>query len=218
MRWPADMGGMHGFGPIHPDPHEPLFHAAWERRVLGLMLAVGATGSWTIDQSRHARETLPPRQYWSLSYYEIWFAGLTKLLHARDMVTAKDEWAKRVVDPPKPVKRVLKAEQVAGVLAKGSAYTRELTTAAAFKVGDHVRTTNILTNGHTRLPSYARLKRGVIDRVHGAHVFPDSNGMGQGEDPKWLYSVKFTADELWGRPSRDHIYLDLWEPYLEHSP
>ncbi len=215
MNGPQDMGGMMGFGAIANEPHEPLFHAEWEKRVLGLSLAVGATGSWTIDQSRHARETLSPQKYWSLSYYEIWFEGLQKLLRARGMVTARDWWAQRVVDAPVPVKRVLHAADVAGALAKGSAYDRPASGAALFHVADHIVTKNLVTQGHNRLPGYARLKRGVIVAVHGCHVLPDSSGMGQGENPQWLYGVKFSAEELWGQASRDSVYLDLWESYLE---
>jgi nitrile hydratase len=52
---------------------------------------------------------------------------------------------------------------------------------------------------------------------HGVHVLPDSNAHFQGENPQRLYSVKFTAEELWGPQStpRSVIFLDLWEPYLE---
>ncbi len=217
MNGPQDVGGMMGFGPIAPDPHEPLFHAEWERRVLGLSLAVGATGSWTIDQSRHARETLPPLQYWSMSYYEIWLEGLTKLLRERGMVTAKDEWARRMVDPPKPVKRVLAAKDVSAVVAKGSAYNRPEESGPRFTVGDIIKTINLVTKNHTRLPSYARLKRGVIVRVHGCHVLPDSSAMGQSDKAQWLYSVKFSHAELWGKASRNQVFIDLWEPYLEHA-
>ncbi len=215
MNGPQDVGGMHGFGPIAPEPDEPLFHAEWEKRVLGFTLAVGATGSWTIDQSRHARETLPPQFYWSRSYYEIWFEGLTKLLQTRGLVTAKDVWAQRMVDPPLPVKRVLKADDVAAVLAKGSPYNRPTAAPATFKVGDLVKTKNLISQGHTRLPSYARMKNGVIARIHGSHVFPDASGMGKGDDPQVLYSVQFTSEEIFGTPSKDLIFIDLWEPYLE---
>lgn len=218
MNGPQDMGGMMGFGAVSPEPNEPLFHAQWEKRVLGISLAAGATGSWTIDQSRHARETLSPRQYWSLSYYEIWFEGLLKLLRARGMVTARDWWAQRLVDVPTPVKRVLQAADVAAVLAKGSAYDRPANEPAVFQIGDCINTKNIVTQGHTRLPGYARLKRGEIIAVHGCHVLPDSSGMGQGERPQWLYTAKFSAGELWGGPSRDSVCLDLWESYLERSP
>jgi nitrile hydratase subunit beta len=217
MNGPQDLGGMMGFGLVRTDPDEPLFHASWEKRVLGLTLAVGATGSWTIDQSRHARETLPPVHYWSAGYYEIWLDGLLKLLRERSMVTARDWWAKRKVDDAKPVKRVLKASEVAAVLKKGSAYNRVSSAPAAFRVGDRVKTKNIMTSGHTRLPGYARMKTGVITYVHGCHVFADSSGMGSGENPQWLYGVKFLAEELWGKPSRDSVCIDLWQPYLEHA-
>jgi nitrile hydratase subunit beta len=215
MNGPQDLGGMMGFGAINPDPNEPLFHADWERRLLGFTLAVGATGSWTIDQSRHARETLSPLQYWSMSYYEIWLEGLLKLLRVRGMVTARDWWAQRLVDMPQTVKRVLQAADVAAVLAKGSAYDRPAHDTAMFHIGDHIITKNLVTSGHTRLPGYARMKRGVIVAVHGCHVLPDSSGMGNGDNAQWLYGVRFAAEELWGRASRDSVCIDLWQSYLE---
>jgi nitrile hydratase subunit beta len=218
MNGPADLGGMMGFGLVQPDPGEPLFHAGWERRVLGLTLAVGTTGSWTIDQSRHARETLPHAFYWSSSYYQIWLAGLLKLLTVRDMVIESEITSGKMQMPPRPVARVLRKEKVAEVLAKGSAYDRAVSSSPLYSAGTEVKTRNIVTAGHTRLPSYAKMKRGVITQVHGAHVYPDRSGMGQGEDPQWLYSVKFSAHELFGSQSQDSVYLDLWEPYLDIAP
>ena len=58
MNGAQDLGGMMGFGPIAIEQDEPWFHAEWERRAFGLTLAMGATGSWNIDMSRHAREIL----------------------------------------------------------------------------------------------------------------------------------------------------------------
>ena len=52
-----DLGGMHGFGPVVPEPDEPAFHADWERRAFALTLAMGATGEWNLDMSRFARES-----------------------------------------------------------------------------------------------------------------------------------------------------------------
>jgi nitrile hydratase len=45
-------------------------------------------------------------------------------------------------------------------------------------------------------------------------VFPDTNAHGGGENPQWLYTVRFAAGEVWGDSSRDKIHADLWEPYL----
>ena len=78
-----------------------------------------------------------------------------------------------------------------------------------------MRALNIHPEGHTRLPRYVRGHVGKIVRVHGTHVFPDSNAKGLGEDPHWLYAVLFSAKELWGHDSADSVTIDLWEPYLE---
>ena len=86
-----------------------------------------------------------------------------------------------------------------------------------FKAGQAVRARDINPTGHTRLPRYVRGRCGTIERDHGAHVFPDSNARNLGEDAQHLYSVRFTARELWGEAasSRDAVYLDLWDSYLE---
>jgi nitrile hydratase subunit beta len=215
MKGPQDLGGMMGFGPINPEKDEPLFHAPWERRVLGFTVAMGPTGAWTGDQGRHKRESLPPQFYWSRGYYEIWFEALSQMLAERSMVTELEQETGMVLSPPKPAPRVWKAEDVEGWLAKGWPYDRPTNTQAAFAVGDRIRTKRMAKPGHTRLPAYAWDKSGVIECSRGCHVFPDSNGMGQGPDPRWLYTVCFTAEELWGKPSKDKVYLDLWEPYME---
>ena len=56
----------------------------------------------------------------------------------------------------------------------------------------------------------------MIAKVLGFHVFPDSSGNDQGDDPQWLYQVQFTAQELWGtdKNPNDVVTLDLWEPHL----
>ena len=86
-----------------------------------------------------------------------------------------------------------------------------------FAVGQAVRAKKINPTGHTRLPRYARGNVGVVDRIHGAHVLPDSNAHFRGESPQHLYSVRFSARELWGEAAsaRDAVYIDLWEDYLE---
>jgi nitrile hydratase len=72
---------------------------------------------------------------------------------------------------------------------------------------------------HTRLPAYARGKRGRIERVHGAHVFADSSAHALGEQPQWLYTVAFDGGELWGEggDTRLTVSIDAWEPYLENA-
>lgn len=90
MNGAQDLGGMHGFGPVEPEPDEPPFHESWERRVFALTLAMGAYGAWNLDQSRHARESMPPARYLNSSYYQIWLYGLEKLLAERGLVSAEE--------------------------------------------------------------------------------------------------------------------------------
>ncbi|HET7412898.1 MAG TPA: nitrile hydratase subunit beta, partial [Pararhizobium sp.] len=87
MNGPQDLGGQMGFGPIAREHDEPVFHAEWERRGFGVTLACGAFGAWTLDESRHARESLPPVVYYTSSYYEIWTRALVDQLVACGFVS-----------------------------------------------------------------------------------------------------------------------------------
>ncbi|MBN9251277.1 MAG: nitrile hydratase subunit beta [Mesorhizobium sp.] len=217
MNGPQDLGGQMGFGPVAPEKDEPIFHAEWEKRALGVTLATGAFGAWNIDESRHARETLPPAEYYSSSYYQIWIKGLEKLLQRHGFVSAADLAAGKAVDGTAPPKRVLKAADVAATLAKGGPCDRPVETPARFKAGDKVRTKNFNPTGHTRLPRYARAKSGVVEAVREGYVFPDTNADHKGENPQWLYTVVFDGPEIWGEGADPTltVSIDAWESYLE---
>ncbi|WP_274387035.1 SH3-like domain-containing protein [Streptosporangium sp. KLBMP 9127] len=72
-----DVGGMRGFGPVQfgGDDDEP-FHSVWEAQCMMLILAMVDRGVFTLDEFRHAVESLPPQQYLSLPYYERWLTAL----------------------------------------------------------------------------------------------------------------------------------------------
>jgi nitrile hydratase len=212
------MGGMQCFGPVMPEPTEPWFHAEWERRAFALTLAMGGTGQWNLDQSRATRERIPPARYLASTYYEIWVEGLQRLMLTRDLVTA-DELAdgRMRKRPPQPVP-VLAMESVAPSLAAGRSTARPAAGAARFNAGDTVRTLELNPVAHTRLPRYCRGKRGTVVLVHGAHVFPDTSALGLGDDPQWLYAVRFDATELWGPDTTaSAVHVDCFEPYLERA-
>lgn len=213
----ADLGGQPGHGAVRPEPEGELFHAAWEPRVLALTLAMGATGSWNIDISRAARETLPG--YAAMSYYEIWFNALLTLLAERGQVHADELAAAQALHAAPPVRRVLAAAQVPAVLAAGAPTARETTAPAAFAVDQAVRLYAGAVPHHTRLPGYVRGKRGRIERRHGMHVFADAHASGLGERPQWLYTVVFDGRELWGADAEPGltVSVDAWEPYLESA-
>ena len=112
----------------------------------------------------------------------------------------------------------LSAERVAAVLRRGGSARMPAAAAARFRVGDPVEARNIHPDGHTRIPRYVRGRRGVIDRDHGAFIFPDEHAASGDKVPQRLYSVRFTAHALWGPDApaaHDHVYVDLFESYLQ---
>ena len=198
-------------------PTSRSFHHEWEGRIFGLNVATGATGAFNVDTGRHARESLPPAEYLSSSYYEIWTRGLEKLVVQTGLVTEDELAAGRSLAPGKPGITALAPERLlAGVTAVMS-NERPPTAPARFAVGDPVITRNMNPLGHTRLPRYARAKRGVIELVHGVQVFADAMASGGGEAPQWLYTVRFTGVELWGDDADPTLVtsIDAWESYLE---
>ncbi|MDP3739830.1 MAG: nitrile hydratase subunit beta [Hyphomonadaceae bacterium] len=217
MNGPHDLGGKPGFGPVTPEPNERAFHADWERRAMGMTLCSGALGAWTLDESRHARESLPPDVYLNSSYYRIWTLGLETLLQRHGFLTANDLKAGQPIDPaPKP-KCILKAEGVSAAMARGGPCDRKIDTTPRFAASDRVRTRNVEPTGHTRLPTYARNKAGVIEAVREAYVLPDTNAHAQGENPEWVYTIVFEGRELWGAGAAPGhtVSIDAWESYLE---
>lgn len=214
MNGAHDCGGMMGFGAIAQENDEPVFHTAWEARVFALMSAVGDVGGWTLDEDRAACESMHPGHYINSSYYEHWLNGLVILLHGHGLATAEEIAAGEVLEPARPLTPTAPHSVWPAVTAPGS-YRREAKTGPRFGTGDRVRTRHLNPVTHTRLPRYLRGQAGVITACHGAHVFPDSNARGLGEDPQHLYTVRFSASDVWGNATRHLIHADLWEPYLE---
>jgi nitrile hydratase len=214
-----DMGGMHGMGPIQYEKNEPVFHEPWEARIFALNRAMSAWRKWSIDASRHAVERIPAPEYLRMSYYEQRLHSLVDLMIKSGLVTrAEVENGQPGPDAPR-VTPALTSGAVPGMLAKGKPTSRDVQIVARFKAGQRVRARNMHPAGHTRLPRYARGKLGTILLDHGVHVFPDTNAHSLGENPQHLYSVRFAARELWGEQasSRDAVYLDMWEDYIERA-
>jgi nitrile hydratase subunit beta len=211
-----DLGGMHGFGAVAPERDEPVFHSDAEARVLALNRAMGYARLWNIDESRAAIEKLPPDVYLTRSYYEKWLLRLEQLLIERGLVGADEMAVGRALRPGKPLPRKLDAENVAAALTRGS-FGRESRAPPRFKADDRVRTRNINPTTHTRLPRYARGRVGTVECVRGCHVFPDSVAIGQGENPQWLYTLRFDGRELWGESCDPNlkVSIEAFEPYLE---
>lgn len=217
MNGPHDLGGQMGFGPVRPESADaPVFHADWEARALALTLCAGALGRWTLDESRHARECLPPPVYYTSSYYEIWIRALESLLLRHDLINTADLGAGQAAPLAAHPKR-LAPDAVLPALHRGTPTDRTLQAGPRFCPGDRVRARVMHPQGHTRLPRYVRGATGVIEADHGGHIFPDTNAHGQGEAPQRLYTVVFDGRELWGADAEAglQISVDAWESYLE---
>lgn len=202
MRAIHDIGGLDGFGAVEPERHEPVFHARWEARVFAMVVAVSHWRRWSLDTSRHARETVPG--YLPMTYYERWFGGLEVMLQQTGLAKTRPD------GPP------LRASDVS-VGGPRQSPNRVSDRPARFATGQTIRTRIIDGPGHTRLPHYVQAKTGVIVAHRGAHLLPDDSARGLPVNLQPLYSVRFTARELWGPDASavDSIYLDLWDDYID---
>lgn len=224
MNGPHDIGGHHGFGPVAPAANDAPYHPGaepWESRAMAITVAAGFGGHWTIDESRFAREDRPPAEYYTLGYFGIWLAALTRLLEERGLVTGDELSGGPLRNDTTPPKACLPASEVGPALARGGPVDRDPGgRTPAYRPGDVVRTKNLQPRGHTRLPAYARDKTGRIAHVQGYHAFADASARGDRAAAEWLYTVVFDAGTLWGDAAEapaDEVTFDAWEPYLERA-
>jgi nitrile hydratase len=217
-----DLGGMHGFGPIEREVDEPVFHAEWEAHVLALQRLTVGQGYFNLDAFRYGIERMDPAHYLRSTYYERWLSTIEHNLIKEGILTESEIDEKVEVLRSHPDAVPSRPDDVAPPAQSGTYGERppvpRLT--PRFAVGDAVVTHNLHPAGHTRLPRYARGKRGVIHLVHEPEIFPDTNAHGLGADPQVVYNVRFDGRELWGESAepRQALYIDLWESYLEPAP
>jgi nitrile hydratase len=164
---------------------------------------------------------MEPSHYLRASYFERWRTSIEKnLLDAGALTrTELEERVRALRESPSGAggepRRIAPAPPPPRPPQPG--FEREVAMSPRYAVGDAVRGRNLHPSGHTRLPRYARAKRGRVARVYPAFVFPDTNAHGQGENPQYLYNVRFDGRELWGDASEPgvSVSLDLFESYLE---
>ena len=217
-----DLGGMQGFGRVEMEENEPVFHAPWEAKVFAMQRTAYKIGACqNIDQFRHSVERIDPVAYLTHGYYGRWLGGIETLCVEGGVLT-QEEINQRVVEMggnpaqgvaarpnPNPPPRFPESSK--------SGMMRLVSGTPQFGVGESVRAKTISSQGHTRLPRYARGKKGVVVKNNQGWVFPDTQAMGQGECPQFLYTVAFTGKELWGEEAEANltIHLDLFENYLQ---
>jgi nitrile hydratase len=141
--------------------------------------------------------------------------GMERNLVAHGLAGPDELAAGHALRPGKKLARKLTPEMVPKIRRGG--FSRPAPAPARFAAGDRVRTKNIHPPTHTRLPRYVRGHVGVVERIIDCHVFPDTVAIDAGENPQWLYVVRFDGRELWG-PDADptvKVSVDAFEPYLD---
>jgi len=215
-----DLGGMDGFGPVERELNEPLFHAAWEARVRAMDTLSLARNYYTIDAFRYGIERMAPADYLRASYFEHWLASIEYNLIEQGFLSGAEIEERVALLRQHPDVELPRAGGTVPPLPRYEESPAPPAATPRFAIDDAVITLNIHPRGHTRLPRYARGKRGAIVLIHGPQTFPDTNAHGLGEQPQMLYNVRFEASELWGDSAEVHeaVHLDLWESYLSPSP
>ncbi len=216
-----DMGGMHGFGQLPLEENEPVFHQAWEGRVLATNLALSPHLGSNVDRFRFLIESMPPAQYLSSSYYERWLTSMLAACAEHSIFDAGELAAIERGETPAPAETgasAIPASAIRNIVTGGQPTIRDYQGDALFAVGQSAQARNMNPPGHTRMPRFVRGKTGEIIADNGNQVLPDDNGMQRGATLQRLYTVRFSASELWGDAAnpRDSVCVDLWESYLDH--
>ncbi|WNO68670.1 nitrile hydratase subunit beta [Streptomyces sp. AM2-3-1] len=216
----ADMGGTEGWGPTHPPrADEPVFPEPWQGRVFALTQLSRQLAGYNVDAFRHAVERLARTAYLSDGYFGRWLNAAELMLTdsailapAAVQARARNLRGEQVEEPPIPEP----AKPGYAPTAKGS--LRNVDAAPAFAEGERVRAKNMSPAGHTRLPGYVRGHTGVVALIQPASVLPDTNAHFQGENPQYVYSVRFDSHELWGADAEPFaLTIEMFESYLERT-
>ena len=218
-----DMGGMHGFGPVVREEHEPVFHEPWEGRVYGMLSRARAIMPPAYPgDNRGYIEAIPPQTYLEMSYYERFMEAIVQRAIDAGVITAgelEERIAQFAAEPSRavPVKR--DPEVVRQVRERLATQLRpeDEGRAPRFKAGDTVQAINVSRVGHNRLPRYIRGKRGRVERVNGLYPIEDEQEYAKDQVPQAVYTVGFDGVEVWGPECEPNlkVYLELWEGYLQ---
>jgi nitrile hydratase subunit beta len=213
----ADMGGSEGWGTTHPPiGDEPAFHEPWQARAFALTSFSIPLAGGNLDTFRHAVERLDRTAYLSDGYAGRWINGAELMLTENGLLApsaiearARNLRGEQIAEPPAP--QPVTRDYVA--TAEGS--LRVVDRAPAFEGGEQVRIKNMSRAGHTRLPRYVRGHVGTVTQIQPAFVFPDTNAHFEGENPQYVYTVRFDSRELWGTDSEPFaLTIEMFESYL----
>lgn len=86
------------------------------------------------------------------------------------------------------------------------------------KVVEQVRVKSMMPPGHVRTPAYLRGKVGVIERELGPFANPEKLAYDLHAEPRMLFRVRFTMEEVWGARAEnptDTLDAEIYAHWLE---
>ena len=212
-----DLGGREGFGPIRDKDDAVPFHAEWETRAFGMEQSSASGAGWSIDWFRHCRELIVPTDYLTRPYFDQWATTLAAQMIDEGYLTLEEVKAGAATFIPQPGYPPGTAGSIPSFCREPEKLRSERRLAPALRSWRRrpLRSWRRV-HGHTRMPGYVRGRAGVIHAHHGGHVLPDASARGE-KRAEHLYTVSFSAAELWAEAetAEDHVFVDLWESYLE---
>ena len=215
-----DMGGMDNFGPVVPEENEPVFHDDWERKIFALTIAMFPAGYCNVDEMRRTTECIEPAVYLRAKYYQKWLLTLESIALEKDILTEEEIESGRSIREEGGFKLdAVPAEMIQYAMSNPISARVDKEIEPKFKVGDEIIAKNLHPLHHTRIPRYIRGKRGVIEQDHGVFLLADTNAHGGPDKPQHVYTVKFSARELWGEDAapKDTLCIDLHDDYMDHA-
>jgi len=213
-----DLGGRQGFGAIDVHEAEEAFHEPWEGRLFGLVRAMSRPADWSLDWFRHCRELIEPADYLTRPYYDQWLQAYAAMMVNSGIATVEELASGKAKMPASGLAPPMTASDVDEARKGNGNFEREINEPPLFAVGDIIKVKSDGIPGHTRLPAYARGRRGIVEARHGAHVFPDANAHGEKQAAQ-IYTIGFDMAELWpeAKGRRERVFLNMWEGYLERG-
>jgi nitrile hydratase len=214
------MGGTEGWGPTHPPRGaERVFEEPWQGRAFAVTLLSQRVAGHNVDSMRHALESLDRAAYLDDGYFGRWLNAAERMLTQSAILApgaidarARNLRGEHVEEPaiPEPAKPDY------APTAPGS--LRIVDVEPAFDVGERVRAKDMSPAGHTRLARYVRGHTGVVELIQPAAVLPDTHAHFLGENPQYVYTVRFESPELWGPDTEPFtVTVELFESYLEKT-
>ncbi len=219
-----DLGGMHGFGPVRVERDEPVFHAA-----LGGPGLRAHRRHRRLVRAQHRQ--VPPRIE-RMDAGRVPERGLLRALAARARDAAgrsrracgrrgrsagprAGAYDSETRDSPpsnlRPASQRPRTPAATGQQPHGTAATRPPALALPPRGRSSAALRRRRHRARAQPPSrrphaparYVRGKRGRVETIYAAYVYPDTHAHDLGEEPQYLYCVAFEGEELWGPgPSR----------------